>query len=515
MSVCRICGHRDWEQPGQPFSTSSSLAAPRVGPLSIGEQRAALAEIESQITRYKASIQALEKQQRKLETSLSLLVYPILALPIEITSRIFVHCLPVDGRVCPSRSAAPLILAQICRHWRDVALSTCQLWKSMYIYLPFPTPGLLAGPEHGASSLIQTWISRAKGQLISLGLNQESTTISPVLVSLVSRFSGQIQTLDLHPFPPLFRFLCSGNNPFPLLQHLATSRSSHEDMQDLLKDTPSLRELRLRGDNFSLNFFLPLLTHLEITEDISKETFLEILQRFPLLSHFDFALEDDLITDSSIPTTFPRLSSLTLASPTSSFALHLVTFPNLRKLELPSLSAADAVLLFLSRSSCTIDHLVISFKDCGVLYPEDVPKWLQSFPSVVVLEMTACPELDAVIAHLNTASLPRLTDLTLSVTIDPETPDIDYETIIEMMSRRRNPTRAVQLRKFQLDLNLCLFDREPGDVHPWYPGYLAAPALRRLIAEGFDFVVTFEDDNDYHYRWPQSSTGADLVPFFP
>ncbi|KAJ6533307.1 hypothetical protein DFH09DRAFT_875947, partial [Mycena vulgaris] len=87
-----------------------------------------LAEVESQITRYKASMKALEKQKRGLETSLSLMVYPVLTLPIEITSRIFVHCLPADGRVCPSPSAAPLILAQICRHWRDVALSTCHLW---------------------------------------------------------------------------------------------------------------------------------------------------------------------------------------------------------------------------------------------------------------------------------------------------------------------------------------------------------------------------------------------------
>ncbi|KAJ6537995.1 hypothetical protein B0H19DRAFT_877467, partial [Mycena capillaripes] len=55
-------------------------------------------------------------------------VYPVLTLPFDITSRIFLHCLPSHGRVAPSPSKAPLLLAQICHHWREVALSTCGLW---------------------------------------------------------------------------------------------------------------------------------------------------------------------------------------------------------------------------------------------------------------------------------------------------------------------------------------------------------------------------------------------------
>ncbi|KAJ7652524.1 hypothetical protein DFH06DRAFT_907741, partial [Mycena polygramma] len=49
-------------------------------------------------------------------------------LPFDITSRIFLHCLPSHGRVSASPSRAPLLLAQICRHWREAALSTCGLW---------------------------------------------------------------------------------------------------------------------------------------------------------------------------------------------------------------------------------------------------------------------------------------------------------------------------------------------------------------------------------------------------
>ncbi|KAF8152014.1 hypothetical protein K438DRAFT_1433339, partial [Mycena galopus ATCC 62051] len=55
-------------------------------------------------------------------------VYPVLTLPNEVISMIFVHCLPAHGRVRPSPRRAPLLLAQICTLWREIALSTGQLW---------------------------------------------------------------------------------------------------------------------------------------------------------------------------------------------------------------------------------------------------------------------------------------------------------------------------------------------------------------------------------------------------
>ncbi|KAJ7870506.1 hypothetical protein B0H13DRAFT_1553445, partial [Mycena leptocephala] len=81
----------------------------------------------SDITRHKTYIARLEQEGRALEDSLSRVVYPVLALPNEITARIFVHCLPSHGER-PSPQTAPLLPAQICRHWRAVALATCELW---------------------------------------------------------------------------------------------------------------------------------------------------------------------------------------------------------------------------------------------------------------------------------------------------------------------------------------------------------------------------------------------------
>ncbi|KAJ7115345.1 hypothetical protein C8R44DRAFT_539681, partial [Mycena epipterygia] len=54
--------------------------------------------------------------------------YPVLTVPYELIARIFLLCLPPDGRVKPSPRAAPLLLVQICRNWRQIALGTKQLW---------------------------------------------------------------------------------------------------------------------------------------------------------------------------------------------------------------------------------------------------------------------------------------------------------------------------------------------------------------------------------------------------
>ncbi|KAJ6552835.1 hypothetical protein B0H19DRAFT_950013, partial [Mycena capillaripes] len=56
------------------------------------------------------------------------IVAPALTLPYELMCDIFFLCLPLHRRVRPSRKCAPLHLAQICGHWRAMALAMPQLW---------------------------------------------------------------------------------------------------------------------------------------------------------------------------------------------------------------------------------------------------------------------------------------------------------------------------------------------------------------------------------------------------
>ncbi|KAJ7723894.1 hypothetical protein B0H16DRAFT_1333825, partial [Mycena metata] len=145
MSI--ICGHLNWYDVRFPLST---LAA----------QRAELADIQHQL-------EVLKAREKDLKAALASVVYTILTLPPEITSHIFLDCLPFHGRVRPSSIKAPLVLAQACRYWRDVALATPRLWSSIDLNLEIGRPNI---PEKGTIALLRTWLSRAKRSPISLML---------------------------------------------------------------------------------------------------------------------------------------------------------------------------------------------------------------------------------------------------------------------------------------------------------------------------------------------------------
>ncbi|KAJ7644525.1 hypothetical protein FB45DRAFT_297430 [Roridomyces roridus] len=83
--------------------------------------RARLVDIEQQIQALEAQIDALRAERARVEKDLQAIVYPVLTLPPEILLEMFVHY--VDDH----RSRSPLHLIQICRFWRQVALSTCRL----------------------------------------------------------------------------------------------------------------------------------------------------------------------------------------------------------------------------------------------------------------------------------------------------------------------------------------------------------------------------------------------------
>ncbi|KAF8882227.1 hypothetical protein BD779DRAFT_935519 [Infundibulicybe gibba] len=82
-----------------------------------------------------------------------------LSLPVEILTEIFLCCLDASEYITPSRRDAPLLLCQICRHWREVALSTPLLWSSLEVYERPPMP-----------SLVQCWLERSQPYPVSLSI---------------------------------------------------------------------------------------------------------------------------------------------------------------------------------------------------------------------------------------------------------------------------------------------------------------------------------------------------------
>ncbi|KAJ7236191.1 hypothetical protein C8J57DRAFT_1571044 [Mycena rebaudengoi] len=464
MSVCRNYG----SQAPEPLSPTL-----HGGHLSPRERRAALAKVRAQILLHQKHIDVLKKEEAELEAGFALVTYPVLTLPVEITSSIFLHCLPSHGRVIPSPSSAPLLLAQICSQWREVALSTGELWSSLYVY---------SWHDHGLHALIKTWCSRAKAAPLFLGLAPDPESRPPPYFAPVPAASPIANPL---PSPSASRDQCFRG--------------------DFLKDTPSLRELCLVGlyEWTSFNFPLPLLNRLELTTPISINTFLDVLNNFPVLSHFKYnlwELDTDEVDRSIVPV-FPRLSSLA----GEAAALCFVTLPGLRELKLPSFSELDHVQQFLARSSCTIERLTGEDEDGD---GNHLRIWLKAFPSLSVLHIKAYDNLDIVLNCLVSGSLaPRLSEITIDSIITSLNINNDYDdALVSLLRRRTNPRRPFKLRKFHI-----LFSFYLGKDYERYPDDFVESTFNDMIADGLDFLLQYKSDLSGTWTWPSGYNGKSPI----
>ncbi|KAJ7162389.1 hypothetical protein C8R46DRAFT_1353334 [Mycena filopes] len=303
---CKNCGQLAATDSGTPILPAHPSNADR---------RLALANIKSQIAVYKKYIAALEEQADELEENLALVIYPVLTLPTEITSAIFVHCLPPHGRVEPSTSRAPLLLTRICHDWREIALETCALWTSVYISPALDIEGLLSqavrlGRDNRTSGLLQTWLARAKASPLSLGLDFQIRAISEHLLDIALSFAGQIQQFDL-------RLTASGPAVWAL--NLLTLPALHELTIPRFSDTDEVPEFVARScciiEHLTISFeeheegeedpvgrWLPIFPHvtvLDVKECPDVDDLLDWLEPGELMPHLEALTFDCHLTPST------------------------------------------------------------------------------------------------------------------------------------------------------------------------------------------------------------------------
>ncbi|PBK65271.1 hypothetical protein ARMSODRAFT_891980, partial [Armillaria solidipes] len=99
----------------------------------IGEGHGFLAGLQERIAQTRAALEALLAEERRVERTIEsckTIVRPIRRIPEDIVREIFLTCFGIEGEGKDSldRNFAPLILSQVCRDWRSIALSTSRLW---------------------------------------------------------------------------------------------------------------------------------------------------------------------------------------------------------------------------------------------------------------------------------------------------------------------------------------------------------------------------------------------------
>ncbi|KAJ7148434.1 hypothetical protein C8R43DRAFT_1008943 [Mycena crocata] len=100
----------------------------------LAADRTCIADINAQLGDLQESIRLLEAQKKIIQDRLDAYKYPVLSLPTEITSEIFLHSLPLYPLRPPMTGRlSPTTLTHVCRRWRSVALATPALWRAMTV----------------------------------------------------------------------------------------------------------------------------------------------------------------------------------------------------------------------------------------------------------------------------------------------------------------------------------------------------------------------------------------------
>ncbi|KAJ7644492.1 hypothetical protein FB45DRAFT_1115966 [Roridomyces roridus] len=408
--------------------------------------RSILEEIDQRILLHEEQIALLRAMRHSTARELDAIVYPVLILPSEIPSEIFIHY--VESH--PTRNS--MRLTWVCQSWRTVAISTCQLWtQCMDLY---------------TTSALQIWLSRA-GDLplnldfqATLGISSEGHDIA---YHTISRFSSQLKTLTLST---LAGSITIPPRPFPRLEKLSidSENSGDEDDDDdetsaPRLDAPRLREVVLNNAAVKqLQATLPKrqLTKLDLTADLGD--CLAFLRHTPNLQ--ELAIDSsDFDHGALVPVTLPRLRSIHIGLLTSPEMLRYLTLPVLDRLSISVYVGSDetsaSVNYMLERSGCTLRQLDLS------LHHTD-SEWLDDF-----LDFVSLPSLRELTLRAPDGTYGALNNLLRNVAQNRTLPaleslvihecqfHVDLTKFVDMLAARtKNAPGVARLKSFQLSFGV-------------------------------------------------------------
>ncbi|KAJ6560378.1 hypothetical protein B0H19DRAFT_1376147 [Mycena capillaripes] len=342
--------------------------------MSAAELRARLAEIDAEMVQQYQRLKELHDSRVSVQSLLNAaLVYPVLTLPVEITSEIFVRCLPI-GNARVLLKEAPFLLLKICRQWREIALSTPRLWTTLDIDVISLRRGVNGLFTSEWVDLAEEWLRRARGHPLWVTLRHPVEEYYPDNIDLrfIKNISSQLESLEVSGLEqeedPSFQQPLA----FPLLKRLvfapAVAGSPISSYWSaFFRSAPQLRELFLFRE---IEMPTPLPWH-QLTEFLGRNFqlnhCLDILRLAPNLGRGEFSIQFYHGPDSLESVTHPRLRYLTLAPDTEGEFrpaldfLKLVTLPTLETLDIRLMTELVPERLedFFSRSSPPLRHLAV------------------------------------------------------------------------------------------------------------------------------------------------------------
>jgi hypothetical protein len=320
------------------------------------------------------------------KTALNNFATPVHRLPPELLSQIFLGCLPAQPKPRDT-NAAPLLLAQICSHWREIALSTAFLWRHIHICVNTSSP-------ESQISWVNSWLVRSAGCPLSVLLHCHGTSTDHPVFSAITRHASRWEDLDIQlPYSSIPALIPAKRN-FPILRRLRIEiidLSNGRTPLDIFLVTPKLRDVYLRLPLEQVELPWAQLTHGTLT--LEGNDCIDFIRRTPQL--VDCTLEDCMDIPDMCQTPDQRATSqlvalhLTESMPSSILLIFdHITLPALHELSIDLVDSTDwphsTFMDFMARSSCHLQRLALlsvnmSHKDFIIL--------LQNQPSLIELEI--------------------------------------------------------------------------------------------------------------------------------
>ncbi|KAJ7472191.1 hypothetical protein FB451DRAFT_1367983 [Mycena latifolia] len=376
--------------------------------MSAAELRARIDQISADIARQKELVKALERDKGAAQRQLNALFDPFARLPLEISSEIFIQCLP--PRPKPGARLVPMLFLNVSKAWTAITLSTSALWTTIH----------MDEPVVDRASVLDAWLKRTAGsRAVSISLRANLTGgIAPV----IGRHAHQLHKLGIFHDDDCIRLLAAAG-PFPSLNTLTIAAEAdrfHSGAAgldttaavDLLRVCPNLVECTLDDVVYQNN-----------RHAAEESVVIPHLQRFTFGTH-PYASGDGLLPHFYLP----GLQNLSIL--------------------LERIQVSD-LLQFFRRSSPPLQKLVMGDTTTGKIRwsREDVEECLSLLPTLTHFELRQVQPDDAAnhfLAILASSQLsPTLSAVTLRFRHSPAV--LWYQELYRALSSRRNPDLALRI----------------------------------------------------------------------
>ncbi|KAK7049126.1 hypothetical protein R3P38DRAFT_1886112 [Favolaschia claudopus] len=375
------------------------------------ELRQQIDDLSSKIEAQRLVLNGLIDQRSQVQRQLNSFLDPMALLPLELQSKIFLHCLcpaEEDGIArTPDPKAAPMLLLSVCQLWRDIALSTPELWNHLRME---------SSPSRANDSLFHgIWLKRSQSFPLALTL-EGSSVLADDIQDLIDGCGDRVETLTLRLTTIPLRGSHILREPFPSLKKLNIEFTDVRgfDIRDwmyILKTSPTLTHLTFSG-SFSRR---------ETKEDSTAPFLLPALREL----HFPDYRPNSRVNATRILKyiTLPGLETL-----------HIRCSPNLA-------DGSKELVAFLTRSSPPLRSLLVDSSTW--LSDNSSIEYLRIIPSLTDLTLMA-KDLISVLEILARAPdfLPNLRDLACYPVsfLRPA----DYESVVRMLDVR--PLKSFRLK---------------------------------------------------------------------